>query len=172
MRLLTPHLRLKSIYDLPIPWLKERHVRAILTDLDNTLVPWRDYRVAAELAAWFKTLHSEGFRTVILSNASPSPTIQKMSQELETELVVGARKPIQRFFRQALERVSASPSEACVIGDQVFTDVLGGNLMGCYTVLVDRIGTREFIGTRIMRVFERRVLKNLDRFVVKPGDPE
>lgn len=167
MRLLTPNLRLKSIYDLPIPWLKERRVRAILTDLDNTLVPWRDYRVAAELADWFRTLHGEGFRTVILTNARPSPTIKEMSEELQTELVVGARKPVQRFFRRALERVDASPAEACVIGDQVFTDVLGGNLMGCYTVLVERIGRREFFGTKIMRLLERRVLGRLDRFRVQ-----
>lgn len=169
MRLFTPNLRLKTIYDLPIPWLKERHVRAILTDLDNTLVPWRDYRVAEELAAWFKDLHDNGFRTVILTNARPSPTIQKMSQDLETELVVGARKPVQRFFWQALKRVDASPAESCVIGDQVFTDILGGNLVGCYTVLVEQIGHREFLGTRIMRILERRVLKSLGRFRVDAG---
>jgi HAD superfamily phosphatase (TIGR01668 family) len=168
MRLLTPNLRLRSIYDLPIPWLKEKHIRAILTDLDNTLVPWRDYRVARELAEWFRNLHGNGFRTVILTNARPSPTIQKMSEELETELVVGARKPVQRFFRRALEKVNASPAEACVIGDQVFTDVLGGNLVGCYTVLVEKIGHREFFGTRIMRILERRVLKELGKFRVQP----
>ena len=152
----------------PLSWLKERHVRAILTDLDNTLVPWRDYRVADELAGWFRDLHDNGFRTVILTNARPSPTIQKMSEELETQLVVGARKPVQRFFRRALERVNASPAEACVIGDQVFTDVLGGNLIGCYTVLVERIGHREFFGTRLMRVLERRVLRSVNRFRVEP----
>ncbi|HHX27533.1 MAG: YqeG family HAD IIIA-type phosphatase [Bacillota bacterium] len=168
MRLFTPNLRLKTIYDLPLSWLKERHVRAILTDLDNTLVPWRDYRVADELAGWFRDLHDNGFRTVILTNARPSPTIQKMSEELETQLVVGARKPVQRFFRRALERVNASPAEACVIGDQVFTDVLGGNLIGCYTVLVERIGHREFFGTRLMRVLERRVLRSVNRFRVEP----
>lgn len=167
MRLLTPNLRLKSIYDLPIPWLRERNISAILTDLDNTLVPWRDYRVAGDLAEWFRTLHDEGFRTVILTNARPSPTIQKMSEQLETQLVVGARKPIQRFFRRALEKVNASPAEACVIGDQVFTDVLGGNLMGCYTVLVERIGHREFFGTRIVRILERRVLRQMDRFRIE-----
>jgi HAD superfamily phosphatase (TIGR01668 family) len=163
MRLLTPALRLPTIYDLPTGWLKERLVQAVITDLDNTLVPWRDYRVADQLAAWFTTLHSEGFRTVILTNARPSPTVEQLSDKLGTELVVGARKPVQRFFRRALEKVGAKPSQACVIGDQVFTDVLGGNLVGCHTVLVERIGDREFAGTRLMRVFERMVLRYLDR---------
>lgn len=167
MRFLTPTLRLKTIYDLPIPWLKEKCVTAILTDLDNTLVPWRDYRVADELASWFRDLHSEGFRTVILTNARPSPTIEKMSEKLQTKLVVGARKPVQRFFWRALKAVDAAPAEACVVGDQIFTDVLGGNLVGCYTALVEQIGRREFAGTRLMRVLERRVLEYIDRFRVE-----
>lgn len=172
MRLLTPSLRIKTIYDLPRSWLKEKRIRAILSDLDNTLVPWRDYRVAEDLAKWFRELHADGFRTVILTNARPSPTIQKMSEELETELVVGARKPVQRFFRKALDRVDAAPSEACVIGDQVFTDVLGGNLMGCHTVLVEQIGRREFAGTKIMRLLERQVLRYIDRFRVDLNDAQ
>lgn len=163
VRLLTPNLFLPSIYDLPTPWLKEHLVQAIVSDLDNTLVPWRDYRVADQLAGWFQSLHSEGFRTVILSNARPSPTIQRLSEQLDTEVVLGARKPVQRFFRKALEKVGATPSQACVVGDQVFTDVLGGNLVGCYTVLVKRIGDREFVGTRLMRVFERMVLGYLGK---------
>jgi len=154
---------LPTVYDLPTDWLKERSVSAIITDLDNTLVPWRDYRVADQLTEWFLSLHKEGLRTAILTNARPSPTINKLSEQLGTELVIGARKPIQRFFRMALEKVKAKPAQTCVIGDQVFTDVLGGNLMGCHTVLVERIGDREFAGTRLMRVFERMVLRYLDR---------
>ncbi len=162
MRLLTPSLRLPTVYDLPLEWLRDRKVTAVVTDLDNTLVPWRDYRMADNLAGWFRSLHDGGFRTVILTNARPSPTIKELSQQLETELVIGARKPIQRFFRWALEKVEAHPSQACVVGDQVFTDVLGGNLIGCHTVLVERIGDREFAGTRLMRVFERMILRHLD----------
>lgn len=163
MRLLTPSLRLPTVYDLDVRWLKDRSITAVISDLDNTLVPWRDYKVADELAAWFQSLHKEGFKTVILTNARPSPTIKELSSTLGTELVIGARKPVQRFFRLALEKVSAVPAEACVIGDQVFTDVLGGNLIGCHTVLVNRIGNREFAGTRLMRVFEKMVLDRLDR---------
>lgn len=163
MRLLTPSLRIATIYDLPLQWLRERSVQAIVSDLDNTLVPWRDYKVAEELSDWFSFLHDEGFRTVILTNARPSPTIKEMSQQLQTELVIGARKPVQRFFREALRRVRVSPGQACVVGDQMFTDILGGNLIGCHTVLVDRIGSREFFGTKITRVLERAVLRHLAR---------
>lgn len=170
MRLFTPSLYLKSIYDLPFSWLRENSITSVVTDLDNTLVPWRDYRVARELSDWFDSLHKEGFKTVILTNARPSPTISKMSETLKTELVVGARKPISRFFREALQKIDSSPREACVIGDQIFTDVLGGNLIGCHTVLVKSIGKREFLGTRIMRVFERIILNYITLTEPAQGD--
>lgn len=156
--LLTPSLHIKDIYHLPFEWLEEKGITSVITDLDNTLVPWRDYRVASELKEWFDTLHRNGFKTLILTNARPSPTIDKLSEDLESALVVGARKPLTRFFRKALDILASSPAQTCVIGDQIFTDVLGGNLVGCQTVLVDRIGEREFLGTRIMRVLERLVL--------------
>ena len=164
-RLLTPSCRVKSIYEIDLEWLKSRGVRGIISDLDNTLVPWRDYSVARELRDWFRRLHDEGFRTVILTNARPAPTVEKLASELESGLVVGARKPVVRYFRCALELLGTPPHCTCVIGDQVFTDVLGGNLVGCHTILVDKIGSREFLGTRFMRIFERFVLAH---FTEKP----
>ncbi len=156
-RVLAPSLYLEKIYDLPFEWLTERAITSVVTDLDNTLVPWRDYRVADQLAGWFDSLHGNGFKTLILTNARPAPTIVELSRTLNTKLVVGARKPVSRFFRKALELLDSKPHETCVIGDQIFTDVLGGNLVGCHTVLVERIGHREFAGTRIMRLLERLV---------------
>ena len=161
-RLLTPSLYLETIYDLPLEWLTEHSITSVITDLDNTLVPWRDYRVASELSDWFDSLHEHGFKTLILTNARPAPTITKLSKSLNTKLVVGARKPVSRFFRKALETLNARPHETCVIGDQIFTDVLGGNIIGCHTILVERIGHREFAGTKIFRLLERIIKKHID----------
>lgn len=172
LRLLTPSCRVKSIYDIDFQWLRARNIQGVISDLDNTLVPWRDYCVARELKDWFGKLHREGFRTVILTNAKPAPTIEKLASELETSLIVGARKPAVRYFRHALELLGTQPRFTCVIGDQIFTDVLGGNLVGCYTILVDRIGNREFIGTRFMRLLEKIVLSRFDeRSSCPPNDP-
>ncbi len=160
-RLLTPSLYLERIYDLPLEWLRNNSITSVITDLDNTLVPWRDYSMAKELTEWFNILHKEGLNTLILTNARPSPTITELSHSLNTKLVVGARKPISRFFREALVLLDSKPGETCVIGDQIFTDILGGNIIGCRTVLVERIGRREFVGTRIMRLFENVVRKHV-----------
>lgn len=161
-RLLTPSLYLENIYDLPFEWLYDNSIKAVITDLDNTLVPWRDYRVADELSGWFNNLHKEGFKTLILTNARPAPTITELSTILNTRLVVGARKPISRFFREALKLLNSKPGETCVIGDQIFTDILGGNIIGCHTVLVEKLGRKEFAGTRVVRLIERIVRQYVD----------
>ena len=161
-RLLTPSLYLDTIYDLPFEWLDKHSITSVITDLDNTLVPWRDYKVAQELSEWFAALHKKGYKTAILTNARPAPTITEMSENLGTKLVVGARKPISRFFKEALALVDAQPIETCIVGDQIFTDILGGNIMGCKTVLVERIGRKEFIGTKLVRFIERIVMGHVD----------
>ena len=72
-------------------------------------------------------------------------------------------KPRRRAFRKALEELKLSVSDVAVLGDQIFTDVLGGNRMGLYTILVTPISDKEFIWTKLMRQFERLILKYLQR---------
>ncbi|HHY68922.1 MAG TPA: YqeG family HAD IIIA-type phosphatase [Bacillota bacterium] len=159
--LLIPSLYIDSVYDLPLEWLTKNSINAVITDLDNTLVPWGEYETVQRLTQWFANLHQHGFRTLILSNAKPHATIDELSRNLNTQVIVGAKKPLRRFFREALEALDADPHETCVIGDQLFTDVLGGNAVGCHTVLVNRISNNEFIGTRLVRILESRTIKRL-----------
>ena len=74
-----------------------------------------------------------------------------------------ARKPRRRAFREAMRIMNTRPETTAVIGDQIFTDVLGGNRLGLYTILVVPLSKQEFIGTRCMRHLERVVLKILAR---------
>ncbi len=72
-----------------------------------------------------------------------------------------ANKPSRRAFLQALDLLGSRPEQAAMIGDQVFTDVLGGNRLGLYTILVVPLCRREFLGTRVLRLVERVILRNL-----------
>ncbi|HHW74588.1 MAG TPA: HAD hydrolase-like protein, partial [Firmicutes bacterium] len=74
-----------------------------------------------------------------------------------------AVKPRRRAFRKALQILDLTASETAVVGDQIFTDVLGGNRLGLYTILVTPINDKEFIWTRMIRCLERFVLKRLQR---------
>ena len=130
--------------------------------MDNTLVPWNDRTVYPRLANWLDGLKKEGFRICIVSNNSADRGGQ-LAQDLDIPAFWYAVKPRRRAFRKALKELNLPASAVAVLGDQIFTDVLGGNRMGLYTILVTPISDKEFIWTKLMRQFERLILRHLQR---------
>lgn len=161
-KLFCPDMYLKSIYELDAEILKNKGIRGIITDLDNTLVPWRGQNIYPQLEEWLKALKDQGFKLCIVSNNSPERG-EKLARELGIPGVWYAVKPRRRAFRHAIEKMGIKPSETAVIGDQIFTDVLGGNRMGLFTILVLPMSRNEFVGTRATRLVERKVLKKLQK---------
>lgn len=156
-KLLTPNQHLNDIFEIDTKHLKSLGVRGIITDMDNTLVSWSDRTVYPRLAEWFIGLKAEGFKLFIVSNNSEDRG-GKLARELDIPAIWYAVKPSRRAFRKALEQMQLSPEQVAVVGDQIFTDVLGGNRLGLYTILVTPISEKEFIWTKLMRQFERLVL--------------
>ena len=161
-KLLSPNKHLNSIYELDTEELRSRGIRGIIADMDNTLVPWNDRAVRPRLASWLAGLKKEGFRLCIVSNNSRERGGQ-LACELGIPAVWYAVKPRRRAFRRALHIMELTSQETAVIGDQIFTDVLGGNRLGLYTILVTPISEKEFIWTRLMRKLERFVLNYLKK---------
>jgi len=77
--------------------------------------------------------------------------------------VHGILKPRRKGLAAALEMIGSESARTAMIGDQVFTDVLGGRRMGMYTILVKPMARREFVGTKVSRLFERGLLAYLRR---------
>lgn len=154
--LLVPDLSLKNIFEIDVDQLEKQGIRGIITDMDNTLVPWSDRTVYPRLAAWFAGLKERGFKLVIVSNNSRDHGGQ-LARDLDLPAIWYAIKPRRRAFRKALEIMNLSTSEVAVVGDQLFTDVLGGNRLGLYTIHVEPISQKEFYWTKMMRLFERFV---------------
>ncbi|MCX7783928.1 MAG: YqeG family HAD IIIA-type phosphatase [Meiothermus sp.] len=154
-----PRARLKSVMLITPEWLRERGLRAVLLDLDNTLVPYKTYGEAPQgLLEWLQTLKDAGIQVMLVSNGSRG-RVRYWREKLEVPGFGPAGKP-WFGFRKALRRLALSPREVAVVGDQLFTDVLGGNLIGAYTVLVPPLSKREMGYTRLVRKLERWVLHN------------
>ena len=166
-KLLAPRQHLDSIYELNTAGLHAQGIRGIIFDMDNTLVPWNDRAVYPRLASWLAHLREGGFQLCIVSNNSRERGGQ-LACELDIPAIWYAVKPRRRAFRKALQIMELTAPETAVVGDQIFTDVLGGNRLGLYTILVVPITDREFIWTRLMRRLERIVLKRL-KGQKKPG---
>lgn len=162
LKLLTPNQRLESIYSIDPDRLRALGIRGLITDMDNTLVPWSDRRVYPELKRWLAGLRSRGFKLFIISNNSRERG-GRLARELDIPAIWYAVKPRRSAFRRALQEMGLQPGEVAVVGDQVFTDVFGGNRLGLYTILVQPLSEKEFFWTRLMRQLERRVLDRLDQ---------
>lgn len=161
-KLLFPNQHLNSIFELDPRELHALGVKGVIADMDNTLVSWNDHSVPPRLAGWLAGLKEEGFRLCIVSNNTAEKGAE-LARELDIPAFWYAIKPRRRAFRKALREMELKAEEVAVIGDQIFTDVLGGNRMGLYTILVTPISDKEFIWTKMMRQFERLVLNYLKR---------
>lgn len=161
-RFLCPQQLAEDIHQIDLQELKKRGIKGIITDLDNTLVPWNDNAVLPEVMEWVKGVKAAGFKVCIVSNNN-SRRGQELSRRFGVPAVWQAVKPRRGAFRKALKIMKLKPHQVAVVGDQVFTDVLGGNRMGLYTILVRPLNKREFIGTRFMRQVEKAVLCGLRR---------
>lgn len=157
LRLLYPDRHLDSIFDLNPDFLLKMGIRGLITDMDNTLVPWNDRNLTSRLERWIALFRARGIKFFIISNNSRERGGQ-IAEELGIPALWYAAKPGKKAFRKALQVMQLPPEEVAVIGDQVFTDILGGNRLGLYTILVTPISRKEFFWTKLMRALERVVL--------------
>ena len=162
IKMLCPDIYLDSIYQLNLSRLKEKGIKGIITDLDNTLVAWDQDEIYPQLEEWVKILKNEGFKVCIVSNNSFG-RVKEFAEVFDVPAIPEAVKPRRKSFRLALEKMQLQAEETAVLGDQVFTDVLGGNRLGLFTILVTPVSKQEFIGTRIVRQVEKLVLKKLKK---------
>jgi uncharacterized protein len=160
LKLLRPDQIVDSIYQIDLEDLKARQIKAIIADLDNTLVPWRSSEVQDKLTDWVNTVREHGLKIAIVSN-NTSSRVDAMSAQLGVIALSGAIKPRRGAFRSVAARFELTPAEVAVVGDQLFTDILGGNRTGMYTILVTPMSSHEFFGTKLMRLLEKLFLGHI-----------
>ena len=142
--------------------LRARGIRGAIVDLDNTLVGFRTLVPLEEDAAWVLQAKEAGVRVAVLTN-NGTPWASKVAQDLGVPCIPRARKPLPYGFRRALAVLELRADEAVVIGDQLFTDVLGAKLAGLEVILVDPLVRFDPWNTRPLRWLERIVLRGVPR---------
>jgi len=153
-----PGLRVNSIYDISLAELWDRGIRGLITDLDNTLVGAGEPMATPRLLIWLEQVKALGFQVVIVSN-NDEIRVSRFATPLNLAFIHRAKKPTTAAFHKALQMMKLSAEQAVVIGDQMLTDVLGGNRMGLHTILVLPIALHdEGFFTRINRRLEKIVL--------------
>ena len=128
-----------DIYELTGEALERRGFRLLLADLDNTLAPYGVPLPDEKLRAWRDDLASHGVTLFILSNNRKEHRPRIFAEALDVPYIGHAGKPKTPSFYRAMEQTGVTREQTAIVGDQVFTDVLGGNLAGVSAILVEPI---------------------------------
>ncbi len=160
MSLLYPTLYRRHITDVTIEDLHRLGVRGVLLDVDNTLTTHDDPNLTDNVREWLDNAQQEGLLLLIVSN-NREERVAPFAEKIGLPYYSHARKPLPGGYRKAAELLGFSKKECVVIGDQIFTDILGANLSGIPSILLEPIQAeveQKFIAFK--RKVERLLLKN------------
>ncbi len=160
MEIYVPDMYQKSIYTIDYDRLKSRGIKCLLFDLDNTLVPFTVKEPSIKLVDFIISLKKMGFKVIIMSN-SPKQRVIKFKDALDIDCCASAKKPKSDKFLKIMEEFKFAVSEVAIIGDQLLTDVLGGNTVGITTILVNPISKTDLIFTKFNRYREKKIMNKL-----------
>lgn len=158
MAFLHPDLWLPDIHAITEEHLHALGVRGLMVDLDDTLVGSDDDSVPEDALAWTTSWAARGFRVVILSNGRPE-RVARFAEAARLPSFALAGKPLKKAFRNGLAALELRAEESVMIGDQIFTDVLGAKLAGTKSILVNPVTQAGLLHTRLLRRVEHHVLK-------------
>ena len=160
--MLGPNRFAPRLHDVSHEELEEAGIRGLIVDLDNTLLGYRQTELAQEHLEWVERAHDRGFRIVMLSN-NFSTRVQTIAAQLNVACIPNALKPLPFGFLRAVRGLQLRRREIAVVGDQLFTDVLGGKMCGLYTILTEPIEAKDLPITQFFRFFEHLMLPSSRR---------
>lgn len=157
-----PTWMVEAIYQITPDQLKEQGIKAVLTDLDNTLIAWDNPDGTEELKHWLETMKEAGIPVVVVSNNN-NDRVAKAIQQFELDFEARALKPLPRGIKKAQSKLRLNKDEIVMVGDQIMTDVRGANAAGIRSILVQPIVNTDSWKTQINRFFERKIMKHLGK---------
>ena len=145
-----------SVYDIPLDKLREEGKKCLLLDFDNTLGPDHATKPDNYAFDFIKKVKDSGFICCLVSNAKTGRSAG-IAEALGIPCVTYAHKPRPDGIYRALKLMNTDASEAVMIGDQVFTDVIAGRLAPVYTIMVEKYSSKEIWYVVLKRPFEKLV---------------
>ncbi|HEY8540892.1 MAG TPA: HAD hydrolase-like protein [Pseudothermotoga sp.] len=151
---ILPREFLEDLTNLNVERFLKNGIDYFIFDFDNTLGLWKSCTVEKRFEPILAKILEANGKVLIASNGRPRQiSLNGM------KIIWRARKPFTWKIKRILDSDGIDPRRVVMIGDQIFTDVLAGNLLGVYTIKVKPLSNREFIGTKVLRFFEKIVLR-------------
>ena len=146
--ILYPKAHFDKVEEISFEFLKEKNIKALILDVDNTLI---DY---------YKNLKPEVIKLYILSNSNKKEKVKTVAEKLELEYEYFAQKPFKFGLKRVQKILDEKPENIGVVGDQIFTDIIGGNRCKMFTILVEPIDTKDIWITMLKRPIENMIKNN------------
>lgn len=152
-----PNMYVKNIFEIDYKKLKDRDIKVLLFDFDNTIIEKGNNVIDKKTLKFLNSLKSN-FIIYVVSNSLNKSKLNLVCSKLDLPYIGNARKPFKSGYKK-LKFKSIKNEQIAMIGDQLITDVWGANKMGYFSILIDPITNNEHIWTKVNRVFERVIQK-------------
>lgn len=156
--LIYPNSYFKSVDKITIDFLRKNKIKALILDVDNTLIDYYK-NLSIQVKQWVKNLKEDGIKLYILSNTNHKEKVENVANALEIPYEIFAKKPFKTGFLRVQKELNEKSENIGVVGDQIFTDVIGGNRCNMFTILVDPVTKKDYWYTAWKRPIEN-IIKN------------
>lgn len=140
---LLPRLMTDSLTDLTPELLREKNVRLLMLDFDNTIVPYTTDVPTADMERWLSRMNASEIQICVVSN-SHKDRVPDFCQARGIDCITHAKKPFSKGIRECLGKYGIPASQAALVGDQIYTDTLGANCAGVTSILIKAIHNHTF----------------------------
>lgn len=140
---LLPKLTTDKLTDLTPQLLADHGIQLLMMDFDNTIVPYSTDMPSEQMCRWMEDMKSSGIQLCVVSN-SHKQRVPEFCRQTGLDCITHARKPFSKGIRQCLDQYGIAPSQAALVGDQIYTDTLGSNALGVTSILVKAIDNHNF----------------------------
>lgn len=157
--LLKPDIKLHGITDITVELLNKFNIKALLLDVDNTMSTHHGQALTDGLLEWIDRMNKNGIKLMVLSN-SKRKRIEPFAARISLPFISLGCKPLPTGYLRGVRALGEKRKNVAIVGDQIFTDVLGGNLVGVKTVLLTPIKLEDGLSFKIRRNLEKKIYKH------------
>ena len=156
--ILYPKKYINNVLEISADFLKEENINGLILDVDNTLL-FHDRKMLTGLTQWVENMKKNNIKLCILSNTNKKDKVDKLSKDLKVPYIFFAKKPLKGGFKKVAKILNMKNENIAVVGDQIFTDVIGANRMNMYPILTKPLSQTDILITRIKRPLEEYIIK-------------
>ena len=160
--MIYPKEYLNSVKDINLELLHKNNIKGLILDVDNTLINL-DRKMPAGVSSWAKDLKANGIKICILSNSNHLDKVEAVAKIIEVPYIFFGKKPLKSGFLRARDILKLPNENIAVVGDQIFTDIIGANRCQMFSILVKPIEEKDYLITRIKRPIEKFIIKRFEK---------